>query len=136
MTFSFAAVTLDYTWLSFELLALRNLNILHCWILHCWSCRLQVFESVRYCGRGDGAAVWPPGSSSGSVPATNASYFRVRTMEGGTVVGVVTGSEGYAYGSAMVDPITSTAWVFGSHSDLCGDRVYVISTPRSNELFF
>jgi hypothetical protein len=85
---------------------------------------MMVFESIRFCGRGDQAAVWPPGSNSGVDPASNASYFRIRTLVDGDVVSVVSGSEGYAYGSAVVDPIAGRAWVFGSHSDLCGDRVH------------
>lgn len=40
-------------------------------------------------------------------------------MSTGEVVGNVQGSEGYAYGSAVIDPLTGTAWVFGSPRDLC-----------------
>jgi hypothetical protein len=40
-------------------------------------------------------------------------------MKGGEVVSNVQWSEGYAYGSAVVDPVTGLVWVFGSPADLC-----------------
>jgi len=52
-------------------------------------------------------------------------------MATGAVVGNIQGSEGYAYGSAVVDAERNTAWVFGSHMDLCGDRRQVDDDIRA-----
>ena len=38
------------------------------------------------------------------------------------------GSECFAYGSAVVDPVRQRAWVFGSERDLCGGRNHSSST--------
>ena len=43
-------------------------------------------------------------------------------MLSGEVVGNVQGSECFAYGSAVVDPVLKRAWVFGSERDLCGGK--------------
>ena len=76
---------------------------------------MVVFESARFCGAHD-HTVWPPGSQH----SVNHSWFRVRSMDSGRVIGDVQGSECYAYGSAVVDPVLQRAWVFGSQRDLCG----------------
>jgi hypothetical protein len=89
---------------------------------------MMVFESVRYCG-GGGGTEYPPGSASSF---SNASFFRVRRMRDGAVVGNVGGSAGHAYGSATVDPQSGRAWVFGSHCDLCArPRVHADNAIRA-----
>ena len=40
-------------------------------------------------------------------------------MDSGAIVGNVQGSERFAYGSAVVDPVLQRAWVFGSVMDIC-----------------
>ena len=74
----------------------------------------QIFESARFCSD-KGRTAWPHTEESFS----NHSYFRIRDMDSGAIVGNVEGSERFAYGSAVVDPVFQRAWVFGSVMDLC-----------------
>ena len=80
---------------------------------------MKVFESARFCDVNK--TYWPPDAATGRlVPySLNHSYFRIRDLVTGAVDGNVQGSERYAYGSAVVDPVTRRAWVFGSPRDLC-----------------
>ena len=74
----------------------------------------QIFESARFCAD-ERRTAWPRTAESFS----NHSYFRIREMKSGAIVGNVEGSERFAYGSAVVDPVLQRAWVFGSVMDLC-----------------
>ena len=67
---------------------------------------MKVFESARFCNINN--TYWPPFPTSHElVPySVNTSYFRIRDMATGTIVSNIQGSEGYAYGSAVVDPET------------------------------
>jgi hypothetical protein len=79
---------------------------------------MMVYESARFCGAI--STYWPPDATTTKLtPYSNHSYFRIRNLETGAVVGNVQGSEKFAYGSAVVDPVTRRAWVFGSYRDLC-----------------
>ena len=81
---------------------------------------MMVYESARY-GSPD-KTYWPPSESGELQPFSNHSYFRIREMSSGRVVGNVQGSECFAYGSAVVDPVQQIAWVFGSERDLNGGK--------------
>ena len=92
---------------------------------------MMVYEAARYGNRdneepsptgGAAGTYWPPSADGSLQPPTNHSYFRIRAMATGTVVGTVQGSECFAYGSAVVDPSSGRAWVFGSERDLCGGQ--------------
>jgi hypothetical protein len=79
---------------------------------------MKVFESARFCTENN--TYWPPNEKTGMlVPFSNHSYFRIRDLATGAVVSNVQGSQSFAYGSAVVDPVTRKAWVFGSPRDLC-----------------
>jgi hypothetical protein len=82
--------------------------------------RMMIYEAARYCAGND--TYWPPSEGGALQPYSLHSYFRIRDMLSGEVVGNVQGSECFAYGSAVVDPTLQRAWVFGSERDLCGGK--------------
>jgi|EP01047_Picozoa_sp_COSAG01_P040472 hypothetical protein len=85
------------------------------------SSSMMVYESARF--GGPDSTYWPPSEPGHQLqPYSNHSYFRIREMSTGRVVGNVQGSECFAYGSAVVDPVREVAWVFGSERDLNGGR--------------
>ena len=83
--------------------------------------RMMVYEAARFCR--DNGTYWPPAPETGALqPYSLHSFFRIRDLLTGEVVGNVQGSECFAYGSAVVDPVLQRAWVFGSERDLCGGK--------------
>ena len=51
---------------------------------------MKVFESARFCRNGD--TYWPPDATTGKLePYSNHSYFRIRDLATGDVVGNVQG---------------------------------------------
>ena len=78
---------------------------------------MVVYEAARFCRAG--GTYWPPAADGALQPYSNSSYFRVRDMTTGAVLGNVQGSQCFAYGSMVVDPVLQRAWVFGSERDLC-----------------
>ena len=71
---------------------------------------------VRACGSLDRLTSWIARGGGGGGGGVRG---QVRDMGSGAVVGNVQGSECFAYGSAVVDPVLQRAWVFGSERDLC-----------------
>ena len=80
--------------------------------------RMMLYEAARFCATNH--TYWPPSTDGALQPYSLHSFFRIRDLLSGEVVGNVQGSECFAYGSAVVDPVLQRAWVFGSERDLCG----------------
>ena len=81
---------------------------------------MVVYEAARFCKADD--TYWPPSAAGALQPYSNSSYFRIRDMTTGAVLGNVQGSQCFAYGSLVVDPVLQRAWVFGSERDLCAGK--------------